>query len=439
VSTDRFERDLPDLLTQLEPSAVPDYRDDIVRQTARMRQRPAWMFPEWWLPMSVLTTRAVAAPPIRWRVVGTVALLLLALVVGLMIVAGSQRHIPAPFGPAANGLVAYEKGGDIFTADPMTGVSTAVITGTERDINPRWSRDGTRLAFERKGDSDSGPGVLYVARADGSHMVQLKTAATFAQIDGYEFSPDGKELLITYKSGWSPAFLIAATDGSGFRTLPVARLAGYAAWRPPDGSEILLMDVDDGQHPCCGIYAINAETGSIRDILAIEPGRLRSYPRWSPDGSLISFAEWVPADGLTVQTHIIAADGTGDRILPSPPGTVWQGTESWSNDGTRMLVVRGYAPDEAGARPVAIPVDGHDTGVEIEWLSTVMSPTDPWAWEWAPDDSLILGAPTNERGAYGDQVLLGPVDQVLLDPVAGTSRTLPWSSVSLPSWQRITP
>jgi hypothetical protein len=60
--------------------------------------------------------------------VGVVALLL-ALAVGLVIVAGSQRHVPAPFGPAANGSVAYEAGGDIFTADPVTGVAKALVTG----------------------------------------------------------------------------------------------------------------------------------------------------------------------------------------------------------------------------------------------------------------------------------------------------------------------
>ncbi len=118
MSIDRFEQDLPALLAELAPRAKPDYRDDIVRQTARMRQRPAWMFPERWLPVSVMTTRAFAAPPIRWRIVGLVALLLLALAVGLAVVAGSQRHVPAPFGPAGNGVVAFEKNGDIFTSRP---------------------------------------------------------------------------------------------------------------------------------------------------------------------------------------------------------------------------------------------------------------------------------------------------------------------------------
>ena len=136
TSERRFDQDLPDLLAQVAQAPAPEYRDLIVQRTARTRQRPAWTFPDRWLPMSVVTTRAFAAPPIRWRVVGVVALLLLALAVGLVVVAGSQRHVPAPFGRAANGLVAYEVGGDIFTADPVTGVAKAVVTGTQRDLRP---------------------------------------------------------------------------------------------------------------------------------------------------------------------------------------------------------------------------------------------------------------------------------------------------------------
>ena len=84
--------------------------------------------------------------------------------------------MPQPFGRAANGLVAYAAAGDIYTVDPVTGVSTAIITGPETDVNPRWSRDGTHIAFERKAVGDSGPGLVYVARADGSDVVRLDTA-----------------------------------------------------------------------------------------------------------------------------------------------------------------------------------------------------------------------------------------------------------------------
>jgi hypothetical protein len=173
TSDRRFERDLPDLLAELAPRAMPDYRDDIVRQTAHMRQRPAWTFPERWLPVSVITTPAFAAPPIRWRVVGLVALLLLALAVGLVVVAGSQRHVPAPFGPAANGSVAYDRNGDIFTVDPKTGIAVAVSTGPNTDVSPVYSRDGTRILFFRMPADRPWASELVVADADGSRPVVI--------------------------------------------------------------------------------------------------------------------------------------------------------------------------------------------------------------------------------------------------------------------------
>ena len=62
MNDDRFEKDLPGLLAELAPRAKPDYRDDIVRQTARTRQRPAWMFPERWIPMSVTHDPCLRGP-----------------------------------------------------------------------------------------------------------------------------------------------------------------------------------------------------------------------------------------------------------------------------------------------------------------------------------------------------------------------------------------
>jgi Tol biopolymer transport system component len=165
---------------------------------------------------------------------------------------------------------------------------------------------------------------------------------------------------------------------------------------------------------------------------------LRGHPFWSPDGSQLAFAEWVPDDpGWTVQTHIINADGTGERTLPDPPGTVWQAPESWSNDGTRLLVIRGYNDGDAGAQPAVVPVDGSGPGIAIKVSNSTFSPTETHTWEWAPDDSYILGTPA---GTSADmQVMLDPVGQVMLDPVKGTSRTMPWASVSLPSTQRDAP
>ena len=51
MPTNRFERQLPVLLDELAQARTPDYFDDLLRLTARTRQRPAWTLLERWLPM----------------------------------------------------------------------------------------------------------------------------------------------------------------------------------------------------------------------------------------------------------------------------------------------------------------------------------------------------------------------------------------------------
>jgi Tol biopolymer transport system component len=427
----RSERELSDLLDDLYMGSLPAYRDQILQQTARIRQRPAWSFLERWLPMVDLARHPVSLPRLPWRLIGLgIAVLALLLALVATFGAGSRPSLPAAFGLARNGLVAYASGGDLLTVDAKTGESRVIAKGPA-DTDPRYSRDGTRLAFKRQ---DVGPGMslLYVMNADGSGLIQVTPQPLPAtEIETYTFSPDGKEILISASPGVFTHFLIVATDGSGIRQIDLPVQASDAAWRPPDGSEILFNDDGGGTNGTdSGIYAVNVQDGKVRTILAgaDAAGRYRGHVAWSPDGTLISFGEWQGLNGIDVQTHIVAADGTGDRMLPIPTGAIWQAPESWSNDGTKLLAIRGYTNDLTQSRPVAVPVAGSAFGIEIPYPGGMGTP-DVSAWEWAPDDTLILGTPADASGKT--------LDQVLLDPVAGTSRTLPWATVSQPSWQRL--
>src|SRR5437867_13063954 len=101
----RFEADLPALLADLYLAGTPDYRDDLIQQTARVRQRPAWTFPERWLPVELVTTR-VPLTRMPWRQIGVLALIAILLVAALAVYVGShQQRLPAPFGIAANGII----------------------------------------------------------------------------------------------------------------------------------------------------------------------------------------------------------------------------------------------------------------------------------------------------------------------------------------------
>ena len=430
MPTDRFERQLPVLLTELAEPRTPDYLDDLLVLTARTRQRPAWTFLERWIPMVDIARQPVIAPGIPWRSIGLGFLLVgLLLAAVAAFVVGTRPNLPPPFGPARNGLVAYATDGDIYAVDPVTGAATAVVTGPETDLDPQWSLDGTRFAFERMVQGDSGPGLLYVARADGTDLT-LMTPKPLAVIEGYAFSPDGLEILLSASPRGIPTIFIANSDGSGICELDVGMPATEPAWRPPDGAQIMFNSVGNIESGYNGLHAVNPDSGEVRTIIEPSIGRYRAQARWSPDGSQIVYYEWASSANITARTHIISADGTGDRMLAIPPDAMWDAAQAWSNDGTRLIAIRGYTGGYEDVRAAVVPVDGSGLGIEVEYPGNINGECCS-SWEWAPDDLSILGTPSDGAGR--------PLPQVLLDPVAGTSNTVPWTTVSHPTWQRLAP
>ena len=98
---DRVEPRIPELMDELAPARVPDYFDDLLRQTARTRQRPAWSSLERWLPMGVIA-RSDTLGQVPWRPIAIAAMLIAAAATTLVLIAGSQRRLPpAPFGPTS--------------------------------------------------------------------------------------------------------------------------------------------------------------------------------------------------------------------------------------------------------------------------------------------------------------------------------------------------
>lgn len=434
MSTDRFERELPDLLTQLAPRAVPDYRDDIVRQTARMRQRPAWTIPERWIPMASITSRVTATPNVPLRLIALTALLIAALIVGGVLIASSRPRVPAPFGPAANGLVAYEDGGDIYTADPVTGVAKAVVTGTPLDLRPVFSRDGTHIVFERKETGSSGR--LIVARSDGSGPIVVTPEPVTGldypwpeAVPSYAFSPDGTEIALWSTTDAGGKLWIAQLDGSGMRQVDLPITVVEAAYRPPNGAELIVTGNTNGGTN--GIYAIDLKTETTRTIVAPAAGVSAGFGgglgRFSPDGSRLAYVTAaVPDEGpSSTRVHVIGMDGAHDLTLPMPARAIFQDSPAWSNDGTRLAITRGYAQHNEDMALAVVPADGSGVGVESEHGLTGCCDT---ILQWSPDDSTILVMPENlEQRA---------TQHLLLDPSTLAHVPAPWTASNPPAWQR---
>jgi Tol biopolymer transport system component len=423
----RLTRDLPEILGDLATGPYPDYVDDVLAASATIRQRPTWTFAERWLPMVDLVGRPTLMPRLPWRSIALAIVVLLALLAAAIVYVGSQQRVPAPFGPARNGLIAYDAGGDIYTADPVTGAATAVITGPGTDFGPRFSLDGTHVAFQRI--ADGGRSQIYVARSDGSGLtlvtptpVDLAAGDSGRGWERYKFSPDGRELLIATVSG----ITIAQTDGSGAAGLDVGMPAAEPTYRPPDAREILFI----GRGADTGLFVFDRSTKQRRQIIRMNPGFDLAGPSWSPDGSQVAYWTWDgTANGATAKSHLVNADGTGDRELPSPPGAVWNAHATWSNDGKRLFLARGFTPGEDDVQGWVVPADGSSVGVQIAPAGSVET-TCCAAWLWSPDDSKLLGRPA----ALG----VG-VPMLIVDAAGGPVTTAPWNAVSDPTWQRRAP
>jgi Tol biopolymer transport system component len=403
------------------------------------------MFPGRWLPTSLTGSTAFGAPQVRWRLVGVAALLLLALVAGLALIAGSQRHLPAPFGLANNGVVAYEQNGDIYVANPVTGIARTIVTGTRLNVRPVFSGDGSHLVFEQLGPDvpkgptadqvyGAGPGVLVVARSDGTdqHVITpdpvtgLYLYATSPA--PYVFSPDGREVAF-WKQAGGGTLSIAQADGSGVRAFNLPFTISEAAYRPPDGAELIVTGtMDDGSS---GVFAVDARTGIPRPIVAPRQGRTVEYVRVSPDGSRIAYVSWEDATKTPEQyrVHVADVDDPKDIMLPLPAGAHFQDAPAWSNDGTRLAIMRGYTSENEDMAIAIVRADGTDIkGVESKHKLTGCCNT---LLEWSPDDTTILVTPET-LNQDGTQYLL-------LDPKTAAATTAPWTGLTPPNWQRVAP
>jgi len=274
--------------------------------------------------------------------------------------------LPAPFGVARNGSLAWDADGDIYTADPTGQHAVAVVTGPENDVDPAWSDDGTRFAFLRVAAGNTTR--LMVAAADGTGVVSL--TGIVAGVDWYDWSPDDAQLAIHHLIDGVPSISIVAADGSGsIKTLDLGDIepSGQVDWRPPDGRELIFTGHVAGSSSM-GLYAIAPDGTGLRTV-----GAVSTSDAWfndfemSPDGSTVGYWAW----GRTVP-----ASSTGGRTCAT-----WTRGGIGSSSCTAIRVSRrtagrssAWQPTWSSGRPMEARPSGRCTPVSLR-AGTTSHPT----------------------------------------------------------------
>jgi Tol biopolymer transport system component len=397
------------------------------------RQRPAWL-----LVGRRLADRMPrpALPPVSSRVV-LALILLIALVIASVIVAGSQRRLPPPFGLAKSGAIAVDVGGHIAVMKADGTGLTMLTSGPERDSYPVWSPDGTRFAFASYhygSFAEDNTSTLEVMDADGGHRTTLVkrlsgvVQGALAEQIAASWSPDSRRVAFSGRLGddVEARIYVADADRSGATELGGSEMYGFSPSWSPDGSTIAFKRI----HPCCGgppdsLWIMRSDGSGARQLSAVTAtGGDFARAAWSPDGGHLAFL--APGNSLNYDIFVVNADGTGQtNITESIEDELWP---SWSPDGTRIAFTRaalGSSSLDTGV--FVVNADGSNTtriGSSSVPVTTVL---------WSPDGTRVLGFQDDLGGGPGDSL-------TILDPARRVPpTTIPLSGAGAASWQRVAP
>jgi len=434
TSFDRFENRLPAMLEELGTPRLPDYADDLFARTAATRQRPGWTFPERWLFVSAITRRFAFAPRVPWRVGVTIALLLVAAIIGLLVAGSRLSKVPPPFGPASNGVIPYMSNGKLYVGDLASGNTRLLVDAAGDQGQPQFSPDGTRVAFVRLEDLNGSPTTnIYVIRPDGSSTVKIKTPEAIFDGDRQWFgwTPDSRHVAIIHAvNSVNQLDVFDASGNESVQRLSAAAGLTEVAFRPPDGRQIMFRAPAQSSAGTqgFGLYAMNID-GSNRQLLA-EPAAAGdtldlTSATYTPDGGRIFYNRWTDdasagAAGCC-QLYVMNADGSDQHEFIQNAGTAWDGDAAVSPDGTRIAFW--HNPNDRPSHGLfVIRADG--TGPLIETGPALISIQFK---VWAPDSSKILMYPkeASNTPAY------------LLDPAGGPWTITPWTQDNDIDWQRV--
>jgi Tol biopolymer transport system component len=407
-------------MTELAPARVPDYFDDMLRETASHGQRPAWSYPERWLPVEI-TARPLSMRSFPWRPLVVLGLMALLIAAALVAYVGSRPSVPPPFGAAGNGVLLYrDPGGAIMSVDPATGASATLAQSADRLGEPIPSRDGQRIAYIPRSETAE----IVVSAIDGSRRTTLDGRYRF--IGAVDWSPDGSHIAFVSEPRGFPTITVLATDGSTGHTLSLERTVWLLRYLPDGRLAVVAGDGPSDACPGdgCALFLVNANgTGLDRLIPAAEFHGINTLDT-SPDGSRILWVQWDSASVPEApgRLHVYDLAARVDRPIDDAgfPAQYAINRALFSPDGSAILFdLFGETED----RWAVVPAAGG--------VPTAIGPAWPGATDaaWAPDSRSVL-ARFETSGTTSELWVLDATG-------GGGDRRLEFEVPYLPAWQRV--
>jgi TolB protein len=230
------------------------------------------------------------------------------------VVAAARGLVDAIWAPG--GRIAVLTGSATDLVDPTTGAAAGHL-----DVPvPRWSPDGTQLAY-------SDGRTLWVAAADGSSPRQLVSGRS---LGGIVWAPDSRSLAYTERPDLSHTTLeTVALQGGATRRLFTDSTLGPASWSP-DGRSIAVQAQRTGsRYQAPRVLVIPAAGGRAR--LLAQPA---FAPEWSPRTAWIAYVGERSTKRADLYSLVVVhPDGSKAHALAAVEP---ESAAGWFADGRRL-------------------------------------------------------------------------------------------------------
>lgn len=255
--------------------------------------------------------------------------------------------------------------------------------GDQNDSHPRWSPDGSQIAFlSNRGDKDK-PAQIYLIPFNGGEARPLTKLD--AAISSFSWSPDGKRLLCTARK--IDAEVLEREKDEQKKKLGVVYRHYDRLFYKLDGFGYLPKERTH-------LWVVDAETGDARQITD-HPVYDEQDASWSPDGETIVFisnrSEDPDNNPHLDDLYLIPASGGDFRKIETPEGAKSQ--PSFSPDGKWIAYYgqEGVGISYKNQNLWVVPVDGsgpacnltapYDVNVSAWTINDMIEPeTMPATW-----------------------------------------------------------